>query len=263
MDTELVKVETLRAEVAPVVARAQALVIVTPDDYLSAANGLKDIKGAIKRVDAFFDPMVRANLEATRRTNEAKATVRTPLVEAEKLYKDKQTAWTREQEAKRRAEQDRLNAIEQERARKKREQEESAARLQREKEAAALAEQQRQERLAAQAKTEAARAAAAAAAEEARRVAAAAAAKAEAREEAAASVVAAVVEVASVQPVVKGQSMRTTWKAVVTDVALVPREWMIVNDTALQAFARATKGAVPVAGVVFKSEQSLASAASK
>jgi hypothetical protein len=38
-----------------------------------------------------------------------------------------------------------------------------------------------------------------------------------------------VITVASVAPVVKGQSLRKTWRAVVVDAAQVPREWLVVN----------------------------------
>ena len=81
----------------------------------------------------------------------------------------------------------------------------------------------------------------------------------EQRMEQAASVIAPVVQVSSVAPVVSGQSVRKTWTAKVVDVSLVPREWMVVNQSALDAFARSTKGAVKVAGVEFVEVASLAS----
>ena len=81
----------------------------------------------------------------------------------------------------------------------------------------------------------------------------------EQRMEQAASVIAPVVTVASVAPVVSGQSIRKTWTAKVVDVSLVPREWMVVNEKALDSFAKATKGAVKVPGVEFVESMSLAS----
>lgn len=81
----------------------------------------------------------------------------------------------------------------------------------------------------------------------------------EQRMEQAASVIAPVVQVASVAPVVSGQSVRKTWTAKVVDSELVPREWMVVNQSALDAFARSTKGAVKVPGVEFVESMSLAS----
>jgi hypothetical protein len=260
MAGELERVETLRAEVAPVVQRAMAVQIVTPDDYAATAETTKQVKAAIKQVDAFFDPMVRANLEATRRTNEAKATLRSPLVEAEKLLKQKQLDWQAEQERIRQREQARLQAEADERARREREKaEQEAARqraIQAEQERAA-AELRRQSESYADAAERARLQREAAAAD---RKAAAAAVKVEAKQEQAAAVVAPVVTVASVAPEIKGQSIRKTWRAVVVDAKAVPRDWLIVNDSALQAFARATKGAVVVAGVEFREEASLASA---
>lgn len=261
MNEELVRVETLKAEVAPVVQRAEAMVISTPQDYEMAAEFCKTVKGAAMRVVEFFAPMVKANLEATRRTNDAKAQLLNPLVAAEASIKNKQTAYSREQERIRLAEQQRLQAIEDERVRKEKAKADASARLQREKEAAARAKQERLERLAAQARNEVERHKAAAAAEAARKVAEAAAAKAAVKEDAADAVgPAAVVTVASKTPVIKGQHFTRTWKARVVDVKAVPREWLVVNEQALQAFARSTKGAVQVAGVEFYEETSLASA---
>ena len=56
----------------------------------------------------------------------------------------------------------------------------------------------------------------------------------------------------TVMPKVKGTAMREVWKAVVVDVAQVPREYMIVNQSMLDKIAQATKGAVPIPGVKFE-----------
>ena len=77
--------------------------------------------------------------------------------------------------------------------------------------------------------------------------------------EQAAAVSAPVIEVAREVPKVAGQSVRKTWKARVTDIQQVPREWMVVNESALNAFAKSTKGAVKVPGVEFFEESTLAS----
>ena len=53
-------------------------------------------------------------------------------------------------------------------------------------------------------------------------------------------------------PKVSGTSMREVWKAVVTDVSQLPREYMIVNQAMLDKMAQATKGAVPIPGVRFE-----------
>lgn len=121
MTEAIATVEVLKAEVAPVVQRANNFMVVTPQEYASAAEFCKTIKGAQKRVVEFFAPMVKANLDATRATNAAKAQVLDPLIEAEGTIKTKQLAWSIAQERIRVAEEARLNAIEQERARKERE----------------------------------------------------------------------------------------------------------------------------------------------
>ena len=70
-------------------------------------------------------------------------------------------------------------------------------------------------------------------------------------------VVAPVVQVAAPEAV-KGASTRKTWKARVVDAALVPREYMTVNEKALNAVAKATKGSIKIEGVEFYSESLLA-----
>jgi len=74
--------------------------------------------------------------------------------------------------------------------------------------------------------------------------------------EQAAEVVASVVQVAAPEKQ-KGESTSQKWRARITDEKAIPREWMIVNEKALNAFARSTKGKVPVAGVEFYSESVL------
>ena len=61
------------------------------------------------------------------------------------------------------------------------------------------------------------------------------------------------------QPKVKGISTRKVWKFRIVDVSLLPREYMIPNEKMLLAFARATKGTIPVPGVEFYAEEVIAS----
>ena len=72
------------------------------------------------------------------------------------------------------------------------------------------------------------------------------------------AVVAPVVTLAPAAPRVEGVQTRKTWKARVVDAALVPREFLTVNQAALDAFAKAVKGATPVAGVEFYEDATLA-----
>ena len=62
MSDELMTAEQVRAEVAPVVARAGGIVIATAGDYTGAADFLKAVKAAQKRVTDFFGPMKAAAL---------------------------------------------------------------------------------------------------------------------------------------------------------------------------------------------------------
>lgn len=73
-------------------------------------------------------------------------------------------------------------------------------------------------------------------------------------ETAADAVAAAVMEDAAVTvlPKCAGTSIREVWKAVVTDINQIPREYMIVNQAALDKIAQATKGALQIPGVRFE-----------
>ena len=56
-----------------------------------------------------------------------------------------------------------------------------------------------------------------------------------------------------------GVSFREIWKAEVIDFKILPDEWKLPNQTALDKMASATKGTVPIPGVKFKSEKVVAS----
>lgn len=56
-----------------------------------------------------------------------------------------------------------------------------------------------------------------------------------------------------------GISYREQWSAEVTDINLVPREWLIANMPALNKIAQATKGNITIAGVKFTATKILAS----
>lgn len=57
----------------------------------------------------------------------------------------------------------------------------------------------------------------------------------------------------------KGVSYRDKWTAQIVDVNLVPREYLIPNQSALDKVAQATKGSIQIAGVKFNCEKVLAS----
>ncbi len=74
----------------------------------------------------------------------------------------------------------------------------------------------------------------------------------------AAAVVAPIVQLAPVSFSTPDASTRKIWRHRIVNAALVPREFLIVNETALAAFAKSTKGQTAVAGVEFFEESSLA-----
>ncbi len=82
--------------------------------------------------------------------------------------------------------------------------------------------------------------------------------KQEALREQAAAIVAPVVNVAPVTQKTEGVSTRKIWKARVVDADKVPREWLIVDEKALDGFAKATKGSKQIAGVEFYQEETMA-----
>jgi len=269
METELIKVDELRAEVAPVVQRATDMVIVTPADYTIAAENLKDNKRLQAKADEMFiAPWRKTKADAVANMKKWDDLLIKPLERAEHILKDKQLAWTKETERVRKAEEDRLNAIEQERTRKEREKQEAAARLQREKEAQAQREADEARRKAANAKNLADRERLQREAAARQKEASAAAAKAQAKEEAAANVQANTVTVASIAPKIKGQSIRKTWKARIIDpkaavMALMQfPDWpayIEIDQVQLDKFAARTRGAVKMAGVKMYEDSTLAS----
>lgn len=63
------------------------------------------------------------------------------------------------------------------------------------------------------------------------------------------------------QPKVAGISRRQNWKARIVDQMKVPRQFLTVDEKALNAYAKATKGEVPVDGVEFYAEDVIAAGA--
>lgn len=265
METAIQTTE-LQQEIAPVVARAQAIVIRNPEERTAAMEFAKGVKALGKKAADFFRPMKQAADESKRRILDAEREALAPLQDAETMLKTKIVAYDTAAEQARQAEQRRLQAIADEKARREREKAEQEADRQR----AIIAEQEQQaaelRRLADEA-NDAERKRLRDLADAADRKAAAAAVKVEAREEQAAAVVAPVIQVASTVKAM-GESSRTLWKAKLGDkdklIAAaasgneLAASFLAFDEVAANRFAAATKGAVPVSGVVFKSSISLA-----
>ena len=212
MSDKEVTVEVLAAEVAPVLARAQSIVVRNDADRTGAMEFLRLIRHEIKRREEHFKPRKAKARDVWQGVcDDEKASIK-PLADAEQEIKRRVGRYDADERARIDAERRRLEAAAQEQARKERE------RL--EKEAARLKTPELREARLAQA------------------------------------------EAVEAEPVilppaparVKGEYEVTTWRAIIEDAAKLPREWLVPNESALQLFARATKGAVQVPGVRFVSE---------
>ena len=104
------QVETIKAETMPVVARAQSLVVRTPEDYSGAADFLKAIKAAQKKVADHFGPMKAAAHAAWKKITATEDEAAQPLSDAEKVVKGRMLAYHTDQERIRQAEQRKLQA---------------------------------------------------------------------------------------------------------------------------------------------------------
>lgn len=135
-------VELIKREVEPVVQRATAIVIRDPQQYEQAAAFLKAIKAAQKTVVDFFGPMKTKAHAAWKAITSQETETLAPLAEAERHVKNKMLDFAQEQERIRQAEERRLQAEADERARKERERlEREAAKLKSEERREAKLEQ--------------------------------------------------------------------------------------------------------------------------
>jgi hypothetical protein len=116
-----VQVEKISQEVAPVVARAAAVVVSNPDQYREAGEFLKLVKAAQKKVEDWFAEPVKAAHQAWKALTNRRDDTMQPLLGAERTIKNKMVAYANEQERIRRAEQERLQAEADEKARQERE----------------------------------------------------------------------------------------------------------------------------------------------
>lgn len=215
--------EVIKSAVVPVVDRASKMTIRTSGDYEDASEFLKAVKSTQKRVADYFGPMKQAAHCAWKKITAKEAEAMEPLANAERSVKALMIEWRVEQDRIRNAEQAKLQAEADERARKEREALEAKA-------AKMKTESKRDEYL-----------------------------------ERAAVVVAPIVTVESSVPNVKGQSIRTTWKARLVSLSALTgipegdvRLSMVTFDqAAANKLAVATKGAMSVPGVEWYEDKSM------
>jgi hypothetical protein len=249
--------QSTASEIAKLEQWTRSVTVKTPEERSLVYEAIQGVKSTKSRVIAFFKDS-KESAHATWKkivANEKSFTDRLDAFEV--AGKRAIIAYDQAEEQRCQAEQRRLQAIADEAARKEREkaQQEAARQRQIEEEARAKAEAARQAAEAASAED---RARLLREAEAADRKAAAANAKAEAKAEDAAAVVAPVVQIAMAAPRQQGEATRSIWRCRVVDVAAIPREYMIPNEKALDGIAKATKGAIKIAGVEFYEEKSLA-----
>jgi hypothetical protein len=209
-------------EIAKLEQWTKSVIVQTPDQRSMVYEAIQGVKSTKARVVAFFKDS-KESAHATWKkivANEKSFTDRLDAFEA--AGKRAIIAYDQVEEQKRQAEQRRLQAIADEAARKEREKAEQEAARQRqiEEEARAKAESAR-------------KAAESANAEERARL------------------------LREAAPRQQGEATRSIWKCRVVDVAAIPREYMVPNEKALDGIAKATKGAIKIAGVEFYEEKSL------
>jgi hypothetical protein len=248
----LPEVREITGEITQLEAYAASYRVATAEQYQHGAEDLKRVKTAQKRLEDTRTSLTGPINESLRKLNAFFKGPADKLVTIERAIKGALTRFADEQERLRREEQRKAD----EAARKERERLEAQAR-----------EAERKAREKAAADRAAAEAAAAAGrAEEAAKLAARADAteakaadKVEALEVRAASVVAPVVS--REPPKVAGVSFREVWKFEVTDPTLVPRQYLVVDETKVRKVVQALKADAGIPGVRVWSERQPASSA--
>lgn len=274
---------------------ARSYVIDCPDMYEAAADDLKAVKAKFRELDAKRKEIVEPLNKAVKAVNDLFRPPLDYLTEAESVLKGALLTYDQEQEAKRKAEQERQEALahaEQARlraeaeaaTRAEREARMEAERIEREAREKSAAEARAAAAAIAQAKTAEARKAAQKAAEEAaqraeaeriareaeaaRRAAEAQEAAAIAQEKAEIAELMPAPTVASQKPQVAGLSSREKYKAQVTDMhalvkAVAERPELLgllkVDESALNKMAGALKAALNIPGVRVYAERQLSS----
>ena len=230
--------EALHGQIAALQAR-------TPFEYEKVAQFVKDAKGQFNTLEGHRKYLKEPYLEGGRRVDEFFAK---PLQFA-KAAEDagKRVLLGYEQEQRRIADEE--NRKLQEKASKEREALEAKARAEREE---ADRKAKELERKAAEARAAGDAAAAVTLTHKANQVLDKADAKAESIQIKAAQVVAP--KVAAYIPPIVGQSTKTIWRARVVDASLVPRDYLVVDESLLANYAKAMKDKAKVPGVEFYPE---------
>lgn len=255
--TELIAMQDLEREVAPVLQRATSIIVRSAPERTEAMEFLKAVKSANKQASEFFTPIVDAAHKSWKQAIASRDSILAPLKTAEERVKLTVTTYDREEEERRLAEQRRLQAESDERARRERLKIEQEAAKQR-----AIKEENAQ--LAAEARRKAEEAEGAerkrllTEADAAERKAGIAAAKLGVKEELAATIIAPIITVAA-QEKQNGEATRQRWKMKLTDKAALIKaaaegnglaaSLLLYDEAAGNKLASSIKGAVQIPGV--------------
>jgi hypothetical protein len=263
--SELMLPEELKKEVLTMEEMTRTVAVNTPEQRGDVFRFIQAVKAKKKAIEDYFAEMksaahaswkkiVAAEKFETDKLDAFEAAAKKAIVEYDRIEADKAET-----------ERKRLQAIADEAARKERERAEQEAARQRaiEEEAKKKAEDARK---AAETASAEERARLLKEAEASDRKAAAAAVKVEAKMEVAAAAIAPTVQIVTTVEKQKGEATQKTWKGKVINIQAVSVEsfrilWGYFTETqresAINAFARATKGNMPMTGIEFYSETSL------
>lgn len=221
-----IAVQEIRRETMSITERVHAMVITNDQDYAWAGVFFKRIKSARKAVEETFRPVIDSAHKAHRAAIDALKKHDDPLAAAQKIADRKISDY----DLKKKQEARRIEAERMAEARRK---------------AEAEAEARRRE-------------------EEDRRLAQAAELQANGDAEAAevlldapvqVEVAPVVIEPVQAAPKIEGMHFRTNWKFRVTNPAMVPEEYKVIDEKKIGAVVRALKDACRIPGVEVYSEQ--------
>ena len=233
MDTDLISItpeaQELIAFAHTFLTTATAIRITTPEESQAAVDQTRQIKECAKTVEevrksftAPLDDQKKSYMDLFRPASDV-------LVKAEQLLKSAITTFNQEQQRiAAKAEEERRRQEQVERGRQVEEQKQAAALLEKSEQAAAAGNYEEAEALEQQAA---------------------------AVQEVAAPIACPAI-IAPEKP--KGAAFKKVWKARVVDASLVPEQFKIVNEKALDAYAKSMKEGAKLPGVVFYTEDSLA-----
>lgn len=100
----------LETPATDLVAQAEALIVTTPEQAEYVGRCLVQVKGFIKRINAWIDPMVDSAYSTWQEALKKRKDLTGPPEKAEKIYKDKLKAYDLEEERKAKEAQEKLDA---------------------------------------------------------------------------------------------------------------------------------------------------------